>query len=668
MIIKEKGHFRSYRTPEEAAKLIGYELGDLSESERRCAMMIIEEEIGTGSSSIGQEIAADQWEIQPVPIEQWINDPELVGDIHKSIFPRHKQDIIDFFNGDYHEYILTGGIGVGKTFTATVCIMRVLYELLCLKNPQTTLGLSPGSPLYIAPISKTKELARRVAFGQIAGKLNLSPFFRGKFIETKEEVRFPDKGIYIIGGTSNNAHILGMDVIAGLVDEGNFMGRGKMSTMSDDEAYDKAEVIYNGLVSRIQSRFSKHGVRGFVFLVSSKRGAEDFTERRIRAAQESLSKPPKTEGEIETYMQSLGVFVRDYSAWDVAPDSYADQKWHTLAFNPETGRSRVIDKDAKLTRGEDGIDFPNDFLPDFERDPIGSLRDKAGVSVEVAHPFITNRTFIDEMMAHDMPHIFGVSEWTTEEDLVIYWDKFMSTNMRGEPAPLCCPGAMRHVALDMSVKEDATGFCIAHDAGMTKVVRRNSGTGKEGEEYAPVIHIDAVLRIIPPSAGEIEHECVRNLIYTLQENGLPIRSVSMDQWSRPPNAQLFKKHGLKVIEISMDRKPMQYLTARASLYERRVHCPYSEVLRKELRRLERTDKGKIDHPLRGSKDLADVWGATIWYLTEISTGHRVYVPSKGYSDDPVVKGTWQTGGNYLWPDEKPDNKDNEKGLPRYIVT
>lgn len=808
MIVKEKGHFRSFRSSEERGILTGYELGDLSLQEREAAMMILEEEVMTGASLVGEEISKDQWEIIPAPIEQWINDPDLVGDIHKSIFPQHKKDIIEFFNGNYHEYILTGGIGVGKTFTATVCIMRVLYELLCLRDPQVTLGLSPGSPLYIAPISRTKELARRVAFGQIAGKLNLSPFFRGKFIETKEEIRFPGKGIFIIGGTSNNNHILGMDVIAGMVDEGNFMGKGKMTTMSDDEAYDKAEIIYNGLVARIQSRFSRHGVKGFVFLVSSKRGAEDFTERRIKAAQEAGDKVPDSEDAegMEAYTQSLGVFVRDYSAWDVAPGAYADQKWYTLAYNPETGRSRIAPHKSELKRGEEAIDFPNDFLPDFQRDPIGSLRDKAGVSVEVAHPFITNRTHIDEMMSHDIPHIFSVDEWSTDEDLTIYWDKFMTTNLRGEPVPICCPNALRHVALDMSAKEDATGFCMGHDAGMTRVVRRDHKSNKEVEEFAPVIHIDAVLRIVPPSIGEIEHEAVRNLVYTFQENGVHIKTVSMDQWSRPPNAQLLKKHGLKVIELSMDRKPTQYLAARSALYEGRVKTPFSKVLRKELRRLERNDKGKVDHPPRGcftgdtlvrladgscvtfealaamsaeelaevkvigykngavvtsvssagitkhvdelielelengeiirctpdhlfmledgswieaqyltpehdlkslvemkiksvrriklekpvpvfditvpltenfalasgpvvhnSKDLADVWGATIWHLTETSSGGKVYVPSKGFSATPKADGSWQTGGNYMWPDENKSDKDEDKGLPRYIV-
>jgi hypothetical protein len=660
------GHYKSVRTPAEDRSLIEYEIRDLDPRSRECVMMLIEQGL-VGETEAVDEAASDLWEIPPVPIEEWIEDPQLVGDIHNSIFPQHKRDIIEFFNGGYHEYILTGGTGVGKTFAATICVMRILYELLCLKNPQKALGLASGSPLYLAPISKTKELARRVAFGQIASKLNLSPFFRPRFIETKEEIRFPDKGIYIIGGASSDGGILGMDVISGLVDEGNFMGKGRMATRSDDESYDKAETIYNGLVNRIQSRFSRNGVKGFVFLVSSKRGSEDFTERRVKKVMRDSQIEPKNEQEWESKMSALGVFVRDYSTWGIVPDKYEDQKWWTLAYNPETGRTRIIEQGAELHRGEKGIDFPNDFLADFERDPIGSLRDKAGVSVEVANPFITNRSYIDDMMANPLPKVFDRDEWNTEDDLKILWTEFMARNMRGDPVPICCPNAMRHVALDMSVSGDATGFGIGHDAGVTEILRRDTRSGKEIVEQAPIIHIDAILRVIPPAAGEIDHEKIRDLIYQFQKGGLPIKSVSMDQWSRPPNAQLLKKHGLKVIPLSVDAKLDPYLTMRSALYERRIRCSYHEHLRKEMRRLEVSSNGrKVDHPARGSKDLSDVLTATVYHLIETSTGHRVYVPTKGLSEVPVKKGGWSEG-NYAWGDEPKGGDDPDSDLPRYIV-
>ena len=71
--------------------------------------------------------------------------------------------------------------------------------------------------------------------------------------------------------------------------------------------------------------------------------------------------------------------------------------------------------------------------------------------------------------------------------------------------------------------------------GATEIVRRDARTGKETTELAPIVHIDAILRIVPPAAGEIEHEKIRELIYRFQGGGVAVKSVSMDQWSRAPN-------------------------------------------------------------------------------------------------------------------------------------
>ena len=653
MIVKEGGHWRSVRTLNENKRVLKEELSELSAEEKQCVMKIIEEYGSDGQSSLADMIAEDHWETVPEPIEKWINSTDLVGDIAHSIFPQHKLDICEFFNGGYHEYILTGGIGVGKTFTATVCLMRVLYELLCLKNPQKSLGLAPGSPIYIAPISKTKELARRVVFGQIAGKLNLSPFFRGRFIETKEEIRFPKKGIYIIGGTSTNAGILGMDVIAGIVDEGNFYGRGKMITAADDTAYDKAEVIYNGLVRRIKSRFSKHGVKGFVFLVSSKRGSDDFTERRLQ----ELAEEENTE---------TGVFVRDYSAWGVAPERYADSQWFDMAYSTETGRSRILKKGEKSSEGEQVVGFPDEFLIDFERDPIGALRDKAGISVEVASPFITNRSFLDEMTTQSLPRMFGSEFWVTDQDLDILWDDFLLRPRKSDPVAVCCPGSIRHAALDMSLKHDATGLCIAHSAGLVEVVKRDPRTGREVIEEATLVHIDGMLQIRPPAVGEIEHERIRGLLYLLMNGGLPIRTVSMDQYCRGPNAQLLRRHGLRVVDLSVDRTMEPYLGMRAALYERRIKAIKHKLLYDEMRRLAITPDGrKVDHPVRGSKDLCDAMTSCVYYLCKHAPSNKSYIPQKGISE-AGRSGLSYSDGNFLWGDEG-GSSDDYGDLPCYIV-
>ena len=334
MIIQENGHWRSVRTPGEEDEILRDQIKSMTSDERACVEEVLRQYGKAGSSPIIEKASTYQWETVPVPIEQWLDDPSLSGDAAASLRPQLRTDMIElfkepFFSNRYQEIVLTGSLGWGKTFFSSLAIMRICYELICLRCPQEVLGLSPSDPIYIIPVSRTKELARRVAFGQIAGKLNLSPFFRDHIRETKEEISFPDKRLFIMGGSSNESHALGMNVVCAFIDEGNFFGRGSQQgkrgnlaihRQDEEEGYDKAQVVFAALARRIKSRFEKHGVSGMIFLVSSKRGLNDFTERRIRSS-----------------MGSSQVFVRDYATWEVSPESYVDSAWHRMSFSQSTG-------------------------------------------------------------------------------------------------------------------------------------------------------------------------------------------------------------------------------------------------------------------------------------------------------------------------------------------
>ena len=150
-------------------------------------------------------------------------DEDLWFDSVVDIESNRETPMYDFTVDGDPSYVANGVIS-HNTFWTSLAIERICYELLCMKCPQTALGLAPSDPLYVIPVSRTKELARRVAFGQIAGKMNLSPFFRKRMRETKEEVSFPAKNLFIMGGSSNESHALGMNVVAAFVDEASFFG------------------------------------------------------------------------------------------------------------------------------------------------------------------------------------------------------------------------------------------------------------------------------------------------------------------------------------------------------------------------------------------------------------------------------------------------------------
>ena len=663
MIVYENGRYRSHRPADEEASSLAKELANLSAEERAAVQSIVTEYGGLGTSATADAAERFEWDPTtgpPIPISQWVNDKYYLGETAETLFPCLKDDMVELFSGSYYEAVLTGSIGWGKDYLATTCMVRVLYELICLKNPQDTLGLGKGEPIHIVPISHLKEAAQRVVFQGLSRKLHLSPFFKGRFEETTEEIRFPGKGVYIVGGGSNDNSALGLNVWACLVDETNFMGKvrkGAVSASGDKE--DKAQSVYNSLQRRVKSRYAAKGLKGMIFLVSSKRSVHDFTERRLREAMKD-SDP--------------GVFVRDYATWDVRPNAFVGQRWWTAAVNQKEGRTRILGEEEKGKPEEITFRFPDEYHREFLNDPEGATRDIAGIAMESFKPFFSNRQAIDDMMEKKRPHPFFVYEWNPAREIQILWRNLVQENVHGDPVPICCPSSPRHCHLDLSKNQDATGFCVGHRAGEMLVRRLDPETHEYKTEEAPVIHIDLVLRIIPPHAGEIDHQLVRSLIYKLTEGGLPIRSVSADKWMGLPNLQLIEKHGFKTSEISTQRDLGPYLAARSALYERRIKSPEYPVLAKELRELELNEQGtKLDHPKGGTKDIADAWAAVIFFIVNNSRPIGTVVMTKGDSklERPTGNLPYPTSdGGIVWPDEpvrdtSPDGDSD--GLPSWII-
>jgi hypothetical protein len=537
--------------------------------------------------------------------------------------------------------------GWGKDYFATAAMMRILYELCCLKDPSRSLGLGAGETIHIVPISRTVKMAQRVVFGGVAKKLNLSPWFRGRFKETQDYIEFPGKRITIVGGASSDAGALGLNVFAGLVDEGNFMGEVKQSELNvsaaGKQAYDRAQMIYDALTRRVKSRYQRSGVKGMIFLISSKRATDDFTERRIREHIKNGT--------------TAGVFVRDYSVWSVRPEFFANQRWYKCSVSPSEGKCRVLEDKEEAPGDAIVFEFPEDFKSEFDRDPTGSTRDLAGIATDAYAPFIGKREAIEQMFDADIPHPFDQREWEMQRPLGISWSKFMTVNAANDPVPVCCPHAVRHVHMDLSRNHCATGLCIAHQAGLVEVVRVEKSTGKKYTEEAPVFHVDGVLRIVAAGAGEIDHSEVRGLVYRLTEGGMHIRSVSLDHWMSVPTMQLFKRHGYRVEEISTVKTIDPYETLRSALYEQRIASPVYEYLRDELRAIELDPKRPAWRPRiivrqPHTKDVADALAGCIYYLAKNTKGGVMLGPSTGMSvPDKFNKVKWSKG-NVVWDDEE----------------
>lgn len=619
------------------------EMGSLSDDERAALEVLLEELKGGTKGGLYEALAKTEYKRELVSMEQFVKDPFYLGNTCENIYPKLLEDLTELFSGGYHESIWTGSIGYGKTFVASVGVCRVLYELSCLHDPHKTLGIGKDTNISVVCLSVNEQLAVKVAFENIATKIKASPYFQKHFAfePTKKELRFPNN-IWVAARATTDTSALGLNVIGGLLDETNFM-----PTKGKDAArygsVDHAEVIYNSIQRRMKSRFQKKGrLPGMLFVVSSKKTSEDFTARRIRQARGDPS-----------------VFVRDYALWDVKRENYADETFHVIVGNESTP-SRILEPaevgalKVKPPENTTLLEVPEDFRSDFEADLEGSIRDLAGCATVAISPFIQRREKIIEAYEQDKRtyganrHPFSTVSYDPSKGGTFVWEKMIrdieERQMPGVSAvvrrPIINPNAPRHIHIDPALRNDALGFCMAHISGWKDVIRR----GDQGQymERAPVYVVDLVLQVVPPPGEEIILGDIRRIIYELHAHGYMITHVSLDSFQSRDTLQQLQQKGYAADLVSVDTSMEPYETLKTALYENRLFVYEYPPLVRELQQLERDSmRRKVDHPPKGSKDVADALAGVCYTLNT----------SRAASPLPVLRGM-ATYGEAWMPEQR----------------
>jgi hypothetical protein len=499
-------------------------LEGLAPDEREAALRLLQKADLEGHEKVLGPVLGMDFERSVVPVRQWLEDDYYMGDIGRSLYPKLKDDLVEMFEGDYHEVLISGAIGWGKSFFAKLATVRSIYELSCLRDPQRAMGLSPDSLISLVAISVKVDIAKRSLLESMAQMMALSPYFVREFQPkvTKESIRFP-KGIDLAPAAATNNNVLGLNVFGGILDESAFLGGMTEQQKKDMRRFgfvDRSEILYTLLLRRMKSRYLQRGGKlpGKLFLVSSKRTTNDFIERRIRDA--------RREG---------GVFIREYNRWAVKPDAFGTKRFWVLVGN-EQHHSRILsDKDDpdqyRHLEGAQLHQVPEELRSSFEKDLDNAIRDDLGVSTVAVSPFIGRREKIEDALEPGRIHPFSVLEWEAGTVATFRWQYLVRRNPEnGENEPLCCVRAPRHAHIDGSLTGDATGLAVAHVHGFKDMERADRSSGSTFIERAPIVKVDFCLRIVPPAGDEIILSDVRVLIYDLAKHGMRILYVSMDAW------------------------------------------------------------------------------------------------------------------------------------------
>jgi hypothetical protein len=621
----------------------------LDEFDRRCA--IVRQQLSPDEIINISQVFPEDYDAEPVSIRRFVSDDHYLGKVlRESLYPLILDDLEQLFEGDFSEVILGGSVGWGKTRMAEIGVLYDVYRCNCLKDPAAAFGLIPGGKVAFVCGSVTAGQASRVMFHGIRQLALQCRYFEEPHCrlnrKIKTELRFENKNVVVYPVAAEEHSMLGEDVFGCSLDEMNFMERverSKRSRPGDTGVFDQAAELYNRISVRMRSRYNTRGqLPGKLWLISSSRYPDDFTDRKEREAAEELRKNGKTLS-----------FVRHYAFWQTHPKSKftLDEKGEIKTFKVEVGglttSSRILDGTEENVCQERVINVPVDLRTAFERDIDKALRDNAGVATFAIKPFMGNRKAIGQMFEKGkkagLRHPFSRMDVTLQEKCApedrverllpenLHWIDRQKTTPEGRPMvdrdrPLMervLFPALRYAHNDLSKSGDATGMCVVHAVDSMKVQRW------AGEQYVtedkPVMQVELILRVVPPVGGQVDIPNTRAIYYLLREMGMQFGKITYDTWGSQESVKALQDSGFAADNYSVDREKTAYETLRTAINDGRVICYCCPELERELAQLE--DAGdKVDHPpfAGASKDLADALAGAVYACEQgWAAGHGI---------------------------------------------
>jgi hypothetical protein len=530
----------------------------------------------------------------PVTIDEFIESSEFLGG-HMDIWPELRDDIRrmnpDQLKGErpITEVILGGATGTGKTVSATVTQAYSLYTLLCFDWPQELFGLSRTTPIVFMFSSVSTTVTNRVIYKPFRD-LFLGMKFTEKYIEHNKQLESSlsiGQNILVVPALASVQAMVGQAVISAILDEVNFMARVENSKQisgpnGQGGIYDQAELAYRNISRRRKSRFTTRGISpGAICVVSSTRYRGDFVDRRI--------------DEVLKFGEE-GTVVFRRKQYEVVPQSrFAGPKFRLLV-GTDRWPTRILRDEEEPGRNyppEATIEMvPVEYIPEFQKDPEAALRDIVGMSTDAISPFIAQRDKIAECMTAG--HKAKLKSVLDKDEIILANEGLPPFQLFNAPKD---PGAPRFIHVDLATSGDRCGVSLVRHDGFT-VIRG---------ERLPMFSVEMAVGIKPDTINQLQIAELREWMLSLVSKfDLNIVQISYDGFQSKESIQVLRRAGVRANNVSVDKTPEPYEYLRQCIYDGRVLLPESDLLKDELVSLEwLAHKGKVDHPPRKTKDVAD---------------------------------------------------------------
>ncbi len=463
-----------------------------------------------------------------------------------------------------NEVVAQLGKGSGKDYCSTISVAYIVYLLLCLKDPASYYGKPPGDSIDIINIAINAQQANNVFFKGFKNRVTHSPWFIGKYFEKASEIKF-DKNVTVYSGHSEREAFEGYNVLVAVLDE--ISGFALDSTSGHDQAK-TASGIYDMYRASVDSRFPDYGK---VILLSFPRFKNDYIQQRydeIISEKEIISRSHRFKLDPDLPENTVGNEFDIF--WD--EDQIVSYKY------PRVYAIRRPTWEVNPTRSIE------DFKIAFYRDVTDALGRFACMPPEAIDAFFKSREKV-EMAFNDLSIAvdkFGrFEEWFLPEEDKDYF-----------------------IHVDLAQKHDHCAVSMAHIDRWVSVKVTDTYS-----QPAPIVKVDAVMYWTPTSDKSVDFGEVRDYILSLRSRGFNIRICTFDRWNSHDMMQQLKQYGISTETLSVAKK--HYDDMAMVVLEERLNGPHIPLLVDELLEL-RIMRDKVDHPRKGSKDLADAVCGSIY--------------------------------------------------------
>ena len=399
-----------------------------------------------------------------------------------------------------------------------------------------------------------------------------------------------EKDIWILPGSSAETSFEGYNILGGILDEAD--------SHKVTKEKDYGEVGWNTINSRIDSRFQD---QGFLLTIGQMKKANGFAANKY----DELNRDTENSHTVRmTIWDSLG--------WGKfsKPDGSRDSFWY------DTKRKEICTKEVADLLGfpEHILEIPKVYEKNFRNKPEQALRDLAGIPPQAGAAFISLTHKIEECFERWIEKYGDESPVGPDPRRPQFADWFR------HPTPL---RRALHLDIAYSGDGDAAGIVMGHVSHMVRT--------DDDEQEKPYIVIDCMIRVKASPGQEIMISELRNYIYELKRRGFRIKDVTMDGFQSTDTRQQLQKKRFHVHYVSIDKSKLPYEDLRDAIYEDRLDLPpymtyismgegeKVNIAYRELSQLEEDDR-KIDHPAKGSKDVADGLAGVVTTLM----GDRTY--------------------------------------------